>query len=233
MKDNKGWIIGTAGVVIVFALFVGFVLITLNGVLVSVDQTTRNLFNPLTESNNRLNTQVAEILHPTPTILPDPVTIVNQIKPLARLETIQYSVEKVIRAEEGQDKFPMLFGDKMIFVAHGKVIAGIDLSKIKDQDIKINGKILIVNLPEPEIFVVTLENEKSYVYDRTTGLFTKGDPNLETQVRQAAEDEIRKAALSDGILEQARINGENYLGRMLRALDFNDVVFNYPSGGSH
>jgi len=85
-----------------------------------------------------------------------------------------------------------------------------------------------MRLPEPEIFVATLDNEKSYVYDRETGLLTHGDLDLEAAVRRAAEAEIEQAALEDGILDQARVNAENYLFRLLRSLDFNDVIFVPP-----
>ena len=183
--------------------------------------------NPLAESNKQLNTQVAMVLHPTPTIIPDPITIINEVRSLARLETIQYSVEKVIRAEEGQNSIPLLFGDKLIFVAHGTVIAGVDLGKLGDQDIKIEGKTLTINLPQPEIFVSTLDNDKSYIYDRETGILTKGDSNLETQARQTAETEVLKAAQDDGILNQAKINAENYLARLLRNLGYSEVHFTY------
>ncbi len=60
---------------------------------------------------------------------------------------------------------------------------------------------LNVRLPAAEVLVATLDNDKSYVYDRQTGLFTKGDPSLETQARQVAEQEILKAAIGDGILD--------------------------------
>jgi len=82
-----------------------------------------------------------------------------------------------------------------------------------------------VRLPEPEVFIAALDNEKSYVYDRETGLLTKGDVNLEKTAREAAENEILKAAVDDGILDLARQNAENYLGRLLRGLGFGDVVF--------
>ena len=81
------------------------------------------------------------------------------------------------------------------------------------------------DLPEPEIFVVDLDNEKSYVYDRETGLLTKGDLNLETQARQLAEKEIQKAAEEDEILLQAEKNAEYIMQRILEGLGFDDVVF--------
>ena len=183
---------------------------------------------PVNEMTSGLSTQVALVLHPTPTILADPVTIINQVRSLARLETIQYSVEKVVSAETGQGTLGVLFGDKLLFVAHGVVIAGVDLAKMGPKDLWVEDGVLYVRLPEAELFIATLDNEKSYVYDRDTGLLTHGDINLETTARRAAEQEIEKAALEDGILEQARQNAENYLYRLLRDLGYPEVIFVNP-----
>jgi len=75
------------------------------------------------------------------------------------------------------------------------------------------------------VFVATLNNEQSYVYDRTTGLLKKGDPELETEARQAAEQEILKAAIKDGILEQANTNAQVYLERLFNTLGYIQVIF--------
>ncbi len=173
----------------------------------------------------QLSTQVAEVLHPTPTVIPDPVTIIHQVRSLARLETVQYTVEKVVAAEEGQNHFKFLFGDKLLFVAHGIVIAGIDLQKLQPQDLWVQDGVLYVRLPPAEVFLATLDNEKSYVYDRDTGLLTHGDIHLETQARRVAEREIRQAAIADGILETAQQNAENYLSRLFRSLGYPEVIF--------
>jgi hypothetical protein len=175
-----------------------------------------------------LSTQIALVLHPTPTVVPDPVTVINQVRSLARLETIQYSVEKVISAETGQGSLAILFGDKLLFVAHGVVIAGIDLEKLGPKDMWAENNVLYVRLPEPELFIATLDNDKSYVYDRTTGLLTHGDINLETTARRAAEEEIEKAAIEDGILEQAGKNAESFMYRLLRDLGYMEVIFVKP-----
>jgi hypothetical protein len=183
------------------------------------------VLGPIHEANQSLQTQVAKILNPTPTIIPDPVTIINKISSLARLETIQYTVEKIIVAEKGQEVFRLLFGDRLLFVAHGKVIAGIDLTRLNRSDLEIKNGLLKVTLPETEIFIVSLDNEKSYTYSRDTGLLTKSDLNLETLARRAAETEILQAALDDGILKQARVNAEAYLLGFLNNLGFNSVAF--------
>ncbi len=145
-------------------------------------------FQQVNQASESLQTQVAQMMNPTPTIIPDPVTYIYEIRALARLETIQYSVEKVITAEQNQGTFDFLFGDRMLFVAHGTVIAGIDMEKLQPGDMALVGDVLHVRLPATEIFVATIDNDKSYVYTRETGILTKQAIDLETLARQSAED---------------------------------------------
>ena len=191
----------------------------------SIVQNIREATGDFVSPVNALGTQSAQLMNPTPTIIPDPVTIIYDVHDLARLETIHYSLEKVIAAESNQGEWGFLFGDKLLFVAHGEVIAGIDMEKLDAEDLEVRDGVLYVDLPQPEVFVATLNNDKSYVYDRETGLLTDGDINLETTARQAAEDAIYQAAVDDGILEQAEVNAENYLVRFFRALGYPEVVF--------
>ena len=204
------------------------ILIVIAGAAYSIVQSFRNMTQqalaPFQQANSSLQTQVSALLNPTPTIIPDPVTYIQEVRALARLETIQYSVEKVITAETGQGAFGFLFGDRLLFVAHGTVIASIDMSRINPEDMRLVDGILHVQLPASEIFVATLDNDKSYVYDRQTGALTKGDQNLETLARKAAEEEIRKAAEDDGILELAQRNAETYLSRFFASLGYPNAV---------
>jgi hypothetical protein len=191
----------------------------------SVKNSLREALNPLQQANGELGTQVANLLHPTPTVIPDPVTIIHEVQAVSRLETIHYTVEKVITAEVNQGLLGPLFGDKLLFVGHGYVIAGIDMSKINEADLWLEGEILNVRLPKAEVFVATLDNDQSYVYDRDLGILANPDPNLETIARQIAEDEILAAALKDGILDQAQTNAEVYLNKFFNALGYKSVVF--------
>jgi len=217
MDNTKGWILVT-GILVLIAV-AAFSMVWL--IVSSVQRTVA----PVESMTGNLGTQVAKILEPTPTILPNPITIIHEVRSLARLETIQYTIEKVITAESGQGSLGLLFGDRLIFVAHGKVIAGVDMARLGPEDLKVEEGVLYVQLPEPEIFITALDNEKSYVYDRDTGLLTKGDVDLEAAARQAAEYEISKAAEEDGILNLARQNAEVYLARLFRNLGFEEVIF--------
>jgi hypothetical protein len=185
----------------------------------------RRLVEPLARVERTIDQRIESIIRPTPTVIADPVTIVREIRSLSRLEAVSFTIEKVITAESGQGPFAFLFGDRLILVAHGQVIAGIDLEDMAPEDFFVtqDGKVLVI-LPQPEVFVVALSNQKSYIYDRDTGVIGM-NPGLETTARQAAEDEILAAALEDDILEMARGNAEQTIRQFILALGFDEVVF--------
>jgi hypothetical protein len=225
MKNNNNTLLSVL-ILIVIAAGAYFIVQTVR----QTQQAVLSPFNQVNEANQSLQTQVSNLLHPTPTIIADPATYINEVRALARLETIQYSIEKVITGETGGGTFKSLFGDKILFVGHGTVIAGIDMSKIKPEDMHFENGVLTVKLPPAEIFVATLDNEKSYVYDRQTGILTKPDINLETLVRQKAEEEILKAAMEDNILQQAQTNAEAYLLKFFAALGYPNTIFSHDQG---
>jgi hypothetical protein len=217
MDNTKAWVFVSGFLIIIAAMAFSIVWI--------IRETIQTTVQPVQSMTGELSTSVSSFLNPTHTILPDPVTIIRDIRSLARLETIQYTVEKVITAETNQGIFGQLFGDKLIFIARGQVIAGIDLARLSPDDLQVENGVLTVKLPEPQIFITALDNEKSYVYHRDTGLLSKGNINLESNARRAAENEIKLAASEDGILDLARQNAENYLYRLFIQLGYSDVIF--------
>jgi hypothetical protein len=181
---------------------------------------------------DRVRDWSAELIkQPTPTIRPNPATIIHEIRSLSRLETVTYSIEKVVTAEQNQQGLAGILGldERLLFVAHGQVIAGVDLSKLELEDITItDDNVVLITLPPAEIFVATLDNEQSYVYDHQRGILNRvltEQSDLETLARRAAEETIREAALVDGILSIATTNAENTLEALLIGLGFEGVVF--------
>lgn len=214
MNKAQGWVL-VIGILVILALAAAAVVLVV-----------RSPIDTLADLPEQAARKFGEILHPTPTIYPDPVTVVREVRSLARLETVQYTVEKVITAETNQGPFGFLFGDKLLLVAHGTVVAGIDLGRLAEGDVTIDadGAVYMV-MPAAEVFVATLDNEKSYVYHRETGILAGGTKDLETAARLAAQEAILQAALDDGILETADTNGKAYLQRFLMALGLRSVVF--------
>lgn len=210
--------IPTIGVVL------GVLLIAVIGYLV-ID-TLLDATQPARELPSAVATDVNEILNPTPTIYADPVTVIRQVRDLSRLETSSYTIEKVITAESGVGEgLQFLFGDELLLVAQGEVIAGVDLALIGDEDVQVVDGTVFMTVPAAEIFVATLDNDETYVYDRQTGLLTRQEIDLETQARQEAERVILEAAIEDGILRQAQGNAESTLESLMLGLGFEEVVF--------
>jgi hypothetical protein len=158
-------------------------------------------------------------------------SVVLKIQSLNRLETASFTIEKIIESGTEKNAFAdVLFGDKILLIAHANIIAGFDFSKIKEADIEINGDTLTIQMPAPEILVSKLDNEKTRVYDRTLGFLTKGDPDLETQTRLIAENSIKQDACKAGILDSATINAKKQIIALFTSLGFKEVILNVPSG---
>lgn len=157
--------------------------------------------------------------------------VVKQMRSLSRLETATFTIEKVIDAgTTGGNIFQQfLFGDKILLVAHGQVIAGFDLSQLSDNDIKIEGKTISIKLPPPQILVSTLDNTQTKVYDRRRGLLASNE-DLESNVRAAAEVSIRDAACNADILTQASENGRKQLTALLMSFGFEQITLEIPNG---
>jgi hypothetical protein len=151
-------------------------------------------------------------------------TVVRQIQQLQRLETVTYTMDKIISGERDNPYLPkFLAGDRLLLVVHGQVIGGVDLAKVQPADVIVRGSSITFHVPQAEIFSTLIDNARTRVYSRDTGLFTSPDPNLESEVRAEAERQLQQAALQDGILKTADQNARSTLASMLKGFGFSQV----------
>jgi hypothetical protein len=154
-------------------------------------------------------------------------TVVNRIQQLQRLETVVYTMDKVVSGAKENPIFPdFLAGDRLLLLVHGEVVAGIDFTSLKPGDVKVEGKQIHLHLPATQVFSTRLDSAKTRVYSRQTGLLVPTDPNLESQVRQEAERQLLEAALADGILRTAQQNASSTITSLLQGLGFEKIDFN-------
>jgi hypothetical protein len=153
-------------------------------------------------------------------------TVVNRIQQLQRLETVVYTMDKVVSGAKENPIFPdFLAGDRLLLLVHGEVVAGIDFSILKPGDVKVEGKQIHLHLPAAQVFSTRLDSAKTRVYSRQTGLLVPTDPNLESQVRQEAERQLLEAALADGVLRTAQQNASSTITSLLQGLGFEKIDF--------
>jgi hypothetical protein len=154
----------------------------------------------------------------------DQPTVVRQIQKLQRLETVSYTMDKIISGEHANAYLPkFLVGDHLLLVVHGEVVAGINLASLQNGDVQVQGQKVSIHLPAAEVLSTRIDNAKTRVYSRDTGLFSTPDPNLESEVREEAERQLQQAALQDGILKTAADNARSTLSGMLQGVGFHEV----------
>ncbi|HYD34715.1 MAG TPA: DUF4230 domain-containing protein [Vitreimonas sp.] len=159
-----------------------------------------------------------------------PQTVIKELQQLQRLETASFTIEKVIEAGSNGNVFQeILYGDHLLLIANGQVIAGFDFSELKEDSIQVSGTTLHLQLPAPKILVSSLDNEQTRVYDRRMGLLSKGNKDLETQARLQAERIITQAACEGMILDKASENGRQQLIALFTALGFTQVTIDIPT----
>ena len=149
----------------------------------------------------------------------DTPAIIQKIQGLSQLVTVKYVIEKVIVLEDVK-----WYGEsRVLLVAHGIAKAGIDLGKLQPGDIEITGKTLRVFLPPAQVTDCYLDEHKTHVVERTTGMLRLFDKDLEQNGRRAAIDDIRRAARANGIIKDAEQRAEQQLELLFLQLGFEKV----------
>src|SRR3989442_437166 len=143
-------------------------------------------------------------------------TILQQVQTLSDLVTVKYVLEKVVILEDIK-----WYGEnRVLLVAHGIVKAGVDLQDIRPEDVRVEDKRVIVRLPRAKITDVYLDEHKTRIVDRTTGLLRAFDKDLEQNARRQAVDDLRSAARSNRIYEDAEERARLQLANLFHQLGY-------------
>jgi hypothetical protein len=156
------------------------------------------------------------------------VAVVREIQTLSDLVTVKYVVEKVeiLNSPPSSTLGQFVQGENhILLLAHGIVKAGIDLSKLKPEDVQVSDKTIRIHLPPPEITDAYLDEKQTKVIDSQRGFLRDYDKNLETTARQNAVDDIRRAARADGILKEAGDRAQLELALFLNKAGYEHVEF--------
>ncbi len=155
----------------------------------------------------------------------DSPSVVREIQRLNELVSVKYTLQRVVGLEE--QKVP-LGSEKLLLIVQAEVLAGIDLSTLKPGDVKaLPGNAIYVTLPAPKIVHIVIDDKQTKVWDRRITWWTPWvpfNPDLERQARLTARNEIEKAALEMGILDQARRNAESSIRSLLETLGVKTVT---------
>ena len=143
-------------------------------------------------------------------------TIVKQVQTLAELVTVKYVLEKVVIL----DDIKWYGENRVLLLAHGIVKAGVDLQEMKPEDVRVEDKKIVLTLPRARITDVYLDDQKTRVVDRSTGLLRTFDKDLEQNARRQAVDDLRIAARSNRIYEDAEERARLQVANLFHQLGY-------------
>lgn len=158
-------------------------------------------------------------LHPPPKI-ENTATVIRQVQSLADLVTVKYVIEKVVLLQDVK-----WYGEnRVLMVAHGIVKAGVNLRDLRPEDVKLTGTNAVITLPRAVITDVYLDDAKTRIVDRQTGMLRSFDKDLEQSARAQAVQDLRIAARNNGIYDEAEERARLQLTTFFRQLGL-DVEF--------
>src|SRR3984885_13934174 len=91
--------------------------------------------------------------------------VVDRIQRLQRLETVVYTMDKVVTGAKENPIFPdFLAGDRLLILVHGEVVAVIVFTDLNPGDVRVNVKQIQLHFPAPQIFRTRIDSAKTRVY---------------------------------------------------------------------
>lgn len=147
--------------------------------------------------------------------------LLKQVQSLSELVTVKYVIEKVVILEDVK-----WYGEnRVLLLAHGIVKAGVNLERLKPEDISVTGKKISIKLPAAQVLDAYLDDKKTQVIERSTGLLRLFDKDLEQNARQNATDDISRAARLGGIGKDADQRAREQLKQLFLQMGFEEVEF--------
>jgi hypothetical protein len=163
-------------------------------------------------------------------------SVIVAVRDLSRIEGAEYRIERVVSLTDKQSRFFGLIEaeDAILLVASGVVTAGVDLSVLRDGDVRTDEKRRSVELtlPSSRVLSTRLDGDRTFVYRRDTDWLAERKESLETRARQEAERTLTDAATQGGIVRRSDESVKRTVESLCRSLGYADVVVTFRDQAS-
>lgn len=161
--------------------------------------------------------------------------VVVAVRELARLESAEFHMERVIELTSTQQRvFGLLEAeDSILLVAAADVVAGVDLGELREGDVVVDPerRRARITLPAPRVLVTRLDEQRTFVHSRRTDLLAVRGDDLESQARREAERTLEASAIEAGILERAGDHAASTVEALVRSLGYDEVAIEVRDPG--
>ncbi|MFE2297293.1 DUF4230 domain-containing protein [Streptomyces sp. NPDC059445] len=162
--------------------------------------------------------------------------LLKSIQDMSRYDAASGNFQVVVDLEKDAKYLPdAIRGTRTLYVGAGTVDAYVDLGRIGQKDVTVNGDrtSATLRLPHAALGKPALDPDHSYAVSKQRGLLDRlGDvfsdnPNDERAVQRLAAQHIGKAAKDSRLTARAEENTTSMLEGLLRSLGFTDVTVVY------
>ncbi len=154
--------------------------------------------------------------------------VIQQIRDASELTTAVFTMEAVVPTQQDATLGGFVVGTtKLLYIAYGEVRAGVDLSALKTEDVRVVGDTLKLRLPPPRVLDSKIDINRSKVYDYNRGVLGLGPdaaPVLQELAQKEALKKIEAAAVTDGLLQRANDRAKLVVTQLVKVPGIQEVV---------
>ena len=152
----------------------------------------------------------------------------QQISEVSQFSTVEYTVKKVIKAED--NAWYKIGERKILFTCTAYLKAGVDLNNFSIQNVEINesSKSAVITLPHAELMSVNIPPDEIHLVYQKVGLLRS---NFSAAQRNALIKQGEQDIINDidniGILQQAEDNATQWMKTYFKQLGFDNVTVKF------
>ncbi|MBF2021603.1 MAG: DUF4230 domain-containing protein [Hydrococcus sp. C42_A2020_068] len=156
--------------------------------------------------------------------------IVDRIRGASELTTAILAIETVVPTAQERKLGNFVLGTtKLLYIARGEVKAGIDLSNLTAENVKVSNDTIQIRLPPPKILDNQIDINRSGVYYYDRGFLSLGPdvaPQLQTMAQRETLEKFVATACSEGLLEEANERAKLAIAQLLTTAGYEKVEVN-------
>ena len=177
----------------------------------------------------------------TKTTLLTPTVVVNEVRAAALITYAQVGTVTIKKERGGPPNallkllYDRLLGEEIVADIGVRVIAGVNLKHLREEDVRIEGRGVTITLPPAKVLMVYVDESLTRLVSHRAGWFTSRDLGLMDAARREAMEALVSAALEHGLLEKAGQQAASAIASLVRGLGFEQVNVHptLPPLGAH
>ena len=153
---------------------------------------------------------------------------VLEIRQLGELSTVEYTIGKLIQLDQSESDW-YKWGDRKILIKTRAIVkAGVDLNKLREDDIRVKGNTIEITLPAPEYTSFNMDPKFTRTeVESISGFrdnFTQKEKN---DFLKQGEEAIKKDLAETKVLEDAARNAEDIVRDFYKELGYDKVIVTF------